>query len=868
MGKFLDRIDERKIFDKAIDKINAKKDVMVWIDGESGVGKSYLLRHSLTEIACPIFEFMGYKKVYKCDKQDLSQEFSFISVLLTTLQSKNPKAFQKTIYNYFEEHNYIHLFEALEAVIPNIPVLKWSKEIFDKYNCQTQESKNFIADKTLKPAMILCFSEIILQLLELYYKESNILFCIDDMIWMDISSLRTLETILSKVRNDNGYTISISLIITTRNRESLEHYDKATYDKIETDFLNELFSFNYQISLKNFKLTTIREAIYEENRYSLIKYIESIYRITEGNPQELTQTLKFEDQEIIKRINDVSINNEVSKQNANYFTRELLETLSISNEYALLIISIASIVEKHLNPQLLLTLCINCAKQINKKTFNYVEYENAIALLKEKNILAEDDFIYVKHDSTKSLMIEYLYETGDIELIGNTITECFINDTLAKDEYYFSRIKVALNILKSINPHRCFEVFVQLISEDSRNYSLDNVEIVATSICRCFKSINILEINNVVIPKLLQTLVSTAKYHTANNLCELLYFRFNEISTDNKIIYLTCYAKVLIDLGLIKENNQGKPCAIDVVDTLINQPQNDSELLLAYLLKMSAHEHVLEFNEIKEVYNKANEIVNQNNSLNLVSLSKFYRNKGLVTFHSELEENYLKAYKYASQIEEANLCNIMKGTCQNNLGLSYFYQGEIQKALQCFEKAYTFLSLAGYDLLRVTNNISVCYFMMGDYENSYKYITLAKSIPLKGVFEAICVDVNLSLNMYKRGQVDEAKERLTHIIKEYEHKSIQTDTVAYSAAAINRGYINFLEGNYLDAYKLFKASKKHKYKNADELEQKKRDALCSFSLYKENITSNLPEEYIDFSETTNNIFKRPYSLILLAFYVI
>lgn len=868
MGSFLDRVDERRMLDTAINNINEKKDVMIWLDGESGVGKSYLLKHSLNKITCPIFEFLGYNKVYKCDKQDLNQEFSFVSILLTTLQNKNPRLFKKQVYNYFEEHNYIFLLEALEMVIPNIPALKWSKEIFDKYNYQTQESKNFIADKTLKPAMILCFSEIIFQMLEAFYNGSNVLFCIDDMIWMDISSLRTLEALISKIKSSKDHTISVSFFITTRNRNSLEDNDQKSYDRIESDFFNEFFSLNYQISLKNFKQATIREAICDKSRYGLIKYVESIYRITEGNPQELSQTLKFEDYEIIKRINDISAHNEAAKQSANYFTRELLETLSMSNEYALLIIGITSIVEKNLNPQLLLAICIICSEKMNKKTFNYLEYEKAIVLLKEKNIIIEDKFIFIKHDSTKALMLEYLNETGDIELIGNSISDCFINDHLAKDEYYLSRIKVALSVLETINPNACFKAFIKLLAEDFRNYSIDNIEIVANSICRCFKDINNLELNNIVIPKLLQSLVSTARYHTANKLCELLNTRFEEISLNNKLTFLTCYAKILIDLGLIKTNKPGKQCAIDVIDTLIDKSQSDSDLLLAYLLKMSAHEHVLEFNEIKNVYNKANEIIDHSKTLSPASLSKFYRNKGLVIFHSELEESYMKAFEYASLIEEPNLCNIMKGTCQNNLGLSYFYQGNIEKALYSFKKAYEYLSLAGYDLLRVTNNMSVCYFMMGDFENSYKYITIAKSIPLKGVFESICVDVNLSLNMYKRGQIDEAKQRLNSIIQEYEHKSIQTDTVAYSVATINKGYIEFVEKNYIDAYKLFKTSKKHKYKNADNFEQKKRDILCNLSLYKENITSILPEDYIDFSETTNNIFKRPYSLILLAFYVI
>jgi tetratricopeptide (TPR) repeat protein len=351
-------------------------------------------------------------------------------------------------------------------------------------------------------------------------------------------------------------------------------------------------------------------------------------------------------------------------------------------------------------------------------------------------------------------------------------------------------------------------------------------------------------------------------------MCELLMHNFDLISHNNKKIYLTCYAKVLIDIGNIKESHTGESYALQILDKLISCSDNDNELLLTYLLKMSAHEHVLEFQEIKELYKKSNKIIENNPHLDHISLSKFYRNKGLVAFHTELENDYLKAYEYAQKIKDYSMRNIMEGTCHNNIGLMYFYKGDLTQALNHFNSAYNSLNCVGYDMLRVVNNIATCYFMLGDFENSYKYIAIAKSHPLKGIFEELCIDVNLALNLYKCGQKTEAKRRLDCIINEYNSQNTRTDTAVYSAAMVNRGYIYLVEEDYINAYKMFKSSTCHTYKNKNDIEQRKREELCMICLHKEGILTDAIKNHIDLNEQTNIIFERPYSLMLLAFYII
>lgn len=80
----------------------------------------------------------------------MSQEFSYISMVLATLQNKNQKVFQDIVYEYFAENNYIYFLDAFVSILSNICGFKWFKNLLEKYNNQTLKLRNFILDKTSK----------------------------------------------------------------------------------------------------------------------------------------------------------------------------------------------------------------------------------------------------------------------------------------------------------------------------------------------------------------------------------------------------------------------------------------------------------------------------------------------------------------------------------------------------------------------------------------------------------------------------------------------------------------------------------------------------------------------------------------------
>lgn len=463
MKDFINRDTERTIINEAIQKLNSGTNVIIWIEGDSGVGKSYLMKYVLKSVNIPVFQFLNCKNIYKCEKQDLSQEFSFISNIMTTLQVKNPTAYHNCLYNYFDNIHRINLYEVIETVLPNFKPLQWSKDLFEKFNVQSQASKDFIMDRTLKTSLIVCLSEIIMHLLEQNYNDSNILFCIDDIIWMDNASLETMETILSKLRLENRFNYRISFFVTSRNCHELENTDEQNnYYKFESNIFDEFYTYNYNILLTNFKIRATREYLLEKERFELLNYLQSLYNITSGNPQELTQTLKFEDYEIIKMIK--TFENDTQQSGEHYFTSELIYTLQQKNAYTIYILGLLSLLEKNTKPYLLLSLCRLCIEKINRTDFDFDTYEDAINILMHKDILTYENIeIIIKHDSIKILVVDYLIESGDYQEIGNILAHFILSSEFIKDEYYASRVNLALNILKKINPIDGLKIAIDFI---------------------------------------------------------------------------------------------------------------------------------------------------------------------------------------------------------------------------------------------------------------------------------------------------------------------------------------------------------------------------------------------------------------------
>ena len=118
-------------------------------------------------------------------------------------------------------------------------------------------------------------------------------------------------------------------------------------------------------------------------------------------------------------------------------------------------------------------------------------------------------------------------------------------------------------------------------------------------------------------------------------------------------------------------------------------------------------------------------------------------------------------------------------------------------------------------------------------------------------------------------KIAESKKILDDLIQKWNDGLLLiSDTLAYCAALINRGYIAFCEEDYFVSAKYYKESLIHNYRFQNEEQTIKRNSMRDLSIALAIEDNNCPVENMDLDDTTYDFYKKPYSLIPFAFYVV
>lgn len=350
-------------------------------------------------------------------------------------------------------------------------------------------------------------------------------------------------------------------------------------------------------------------------------------------------------------------------------------------------------------------------------------------------------------------------------------------------------------------------------------------------------------------------------------LCRIIYPTITDyLSNIERISFLINYIKAQIDLSVV---DKGEDSAVNLFEKLYALECDDQDLTLQIrLLGMSAYEHILAHDRILELYHEAEALVSsENNSFSDVTLSIFYRNKGLCFPHSELKTDYFNSLRHAANIEDFLIRHLMFGTSMNNIGLCFFYNGDAKRALRAFISAKKHLDRVGYNTTRIISNMGVCHYMLHEWESAYQCFSDATAAHMDGIFMNLCIQTNLALSLYSIGKKSDAKDLLDELIMEYKNGHMRSkDTLIYCAAMINRGYFAFMEKDYFKAAELYHSSCMHsyRYQNAEQLQ--KRQNMRDIALWHAKVTTT--EAQMDIADEGTDFYQKPYSLIPFAFYVI
>ena len=854
--KFVNRENEQTYLKKIIDKILAGESTCVWIEGTRGSGKSYFLRYIKNQTEMPLFYFEEQNWMYKCTESNIDNNLHFFVEILTSLQLKHPKEFNDFLFDYFENIYSITWVEALAYIFPNIKMTEWAKDIINKPLEQVEHAKQTITNKLHDQGLKKCLAELVIYMLTEVEKEENVVFCIDDACWLDENSINTIKLLLNIARCRKDIHLQISLIILTRPSKELTP-EKDNYYLLE-ETLKEIYDEINYIQIKNFDYSTTQEYIKLMDKQYVRTITHSIYEVTKGNPQDLFETLKFSDGEL-----GGILCSKKTVEDSNYISSELIIKLEAENTYSLPIICAVSLLQQKMQLAWLMLIIPNLCDKILGEKFNIIKYDHCMNLLREQDILEiNGNTLQIVHDSLKEAAIEYIQNNGEyipyLTCITDTLKTKFgLNNTFYNELMY---------LYSKYNSSECFNIFVGYY--DKNEYFLDSniIKIIAQCLSKDLSLYSNQNLEKYIIPIILERCIQLSFYDLAYNICSIIYYKQDSLSIDAKYKYLIYFSKILIDKGLLETQTEFN--AIDIIKSILCISNlNQNMKLESYLLAMSAYEHILDFEKIKE-YNELAKAVVSNEKVAFLYHAMFLRNQGLVQSHCELEENYLESIEVAGQIEKEYEKKLMLGTCHNNLGLHYLYTANTKDALKNFEQAKKYLDEIGYDTFRVLNNIAICHLLENRTKEAYNVLLQAKALNLECIFEKLCIQSNLAILEFKLSNFEIAKGIVKSIIEEYNNSEQQTqDYLVYSSAMVNMAYFYYKEEDYVNAAKFYKQSLFFDYRYNDEFQKQKRKEMLNLSLFHMGVIDE-PQNKIDLCDNGQSIFNKMYAPIAFAYYII
>lgn len=869
MYRFYDRKEACDIMQAVIGKINSGIPSAVWIEGPSGVGKTHLLEYiSSQKPELRFFKFLADEVFYKCEQGSANSSFEYIVAIIFEIQAQDPAFFERYIQTYFDNIQNISLLDACCLILPQIKGLKiFGNLISGKYK-DIVAMQGKISDRMVTSQLIDLFSDLILDYLSKVKMVDYIIFGIDDAQWLDQASLRVMEVLVKKSRlRPAGPAISIFLDI--QERDGLNKDEALSYQNIFR-ILTLLYPNFKTIYLCNFDLVTTQEVIQETNRLYLISQIPLLYQVTAGNPLELENTLRFSDErvrEILKK--ELHGSDSFSRDDA--FTLESISELYCQKPIYAVILGILAILQRRISVQLLFRCATDLYSVLLHDVCLYPELLSALNYLEENKCITHTvsrSQIALAHDSSCQPVLDYLSQNGDYVVYGKCIATTLLH--LEQNAFFKKETQhlLALNLLCKVDTEECLKCFQQLYNQSGAKleteFFLTGAEAFCSAYWHCGQEYVCFSVQ-VILPRL----VESSSLSVAQRLCHTIYLDFERcLSEANQITYLTNYIKAQIDLSVV---DGGPESAVALFEKLSQLPCSDPNVKLQILLLgMSVYEHLLAHKRIEVLYCEAADIVKR--ELNVISpsvMALFYRNKGLCFPHSDLKDDYFRSLRYAVGISDPTHRHLAFGTSMNNLGLSYFYLGEIKSAMRAFCFAKQSLARVGYNVARINNNIGTCYYMLRDWDAAYQHFALAASAQTDGIFMSACIQSNLALALYAVGKQDVAEDILDGIINEYlQGQPRSNDTLVYCAAMINRGYMAFLDKDYFKAADYYQKSLIHTYRFQNKEQLEKRESMRDLSIQMALNSDPCSKSHMDLEDLGLDFYKKPYSLVPFAFYVI
>ncbi|MGC9366804.1 MAG: tetratricopeptide repeat protein [bacterium] len=660
--KFYGREFEINLLNSFIDTDNLSKNTgIVYLYGEAGIGKSYLLKRLeyLNQPKSSFFWFQNDNVTQRNLKCFFDFFKSFFNLNDLQLESEKSQEFELQISLLIDKIKQCGDENASEVFCRIKPYLSWLAEVSGKEN---------FTDIGFFDNRIEIIGVAIKEFFKLVSKIKPVVLIVEDIHWIDQDSLKIFQ-ILS--RNIDQYPIY--LIANARPSFSTENPSLKLDKNINQIVLN----------LKELSIPAARKMVDEYlNKKISGKYFDAIYAKSKGNPFLLEQICRYVLETAISG-KEVIIPDDVNNivlSRLDYLSEDLKNTILA-----------ASVLGREFDISVLSELLKLMASITDKGKFVHKDRDFQVLITEGVNAgfwsnISEIHYIF-KHSLVQSTVYNVQLKEK-LQTIHNLAAQS-ITQVKSEEPSYFK--DVAYHYERGNSLDKAFQCYIKSGEYAKKNYNLTVAQ-------QCFEKA--LSITEEIYGK--QDPKTTSIYYS---LGQILY---RQGSYDQSLQYLKTALKnqekvnpndpLVISIYLGIANNYIKisnyPQAFELLDKAGKKAESLLEknhilYLQIYLSLGGIYFLMNEYKQSMDYFLKAQELINSNFGENDPRLAVIYNNLGLIQaklFNYDKSFNY---FKRALDIQtKNNLTNHpFTSNIYNNIGDNYSQLGNYQSALDFSEKS-------------------------------------------------------------------------------------------------------------------------------------------------------------------------------------
>ncbi len=868
---FFNRDSQRSVVRRFCDQLSNNHVSTLWIEGQSGVGKSELMELAVEIVGESVFEYELGRKYAKCNEGDLTIDFAMVSNILATIESENPKDFGKSVFQHFDRFATPTLKEALIRAIPGIRGFQWFGDMIGKGRDRHDEAQSFVSERLLNRHLVSMFSDLLEGLLPTIVPSEVIVFAIDDVAWIDEMSLEVLMLATNKLRANN---ISLSYILTSRDYFSLP--DKSRYLTVEKRFRGIASEF-INLTLDNLNRDFTKQFLHFCGRSELEHRLDFIYEYTCGNFQELAQTLKFSDESLERLYQNAVSEREPGEgsersHEGRYLSLEYCRETIERSRLSKFLMGALTALRNSATESRLAFLAISLARTVDQDVVTADHVRATLDGLEKDGIVKQVGKLVVSHDTVLEHVNSILIGTDERTAFWEAIAGALLALETSELSFPFpENLGVAMELIGQTDTRKALDIYIN--NRDSLRklgfVPREFLSIAGNCLRQLCDKISDAVLTNEAVPMVCE-LTLASQFAEAVALGDEVYARVGEIPDERLFAFYYHFLTAMRECDYLKrtDNVSGQ----HIARLLLNlDTATKFDAVRARLLYCSVLEHLSRFDVVRKIYGSLPKMISQVPDVQerTHATAMYYRNMGLAQYHGDITSELKKGIEAARSLDrDEREQDVLLGTLFNNLGMCHIHADELNEAIKAFKTSLELLNRVQYGPEAPLNNLAVCNILAGKYEVAHEYVRKAIEVPLKGAYQKLAIDTTQSTVFWKLGKRAEAFELLGPIAGATAEVRSVVDPFVRAQAAMTYAYFLFQDERFAEAAQWYQQSIIDEFPYLTEENQQRRRLLVKYCLARAGL--DVGQDLGDMSTVVENgtkLLNRPYGFNILALYI-